>query len=401
MDRDSKLIFEAYKSKLLLETAAVIPAGLAVGTEILIGLATLFGLTGIAAQLKKFGETVTPEEAPKAVTFTQNLESAASDLITAEGTKDNSKYEMAATNVGLVLQDTPGPLNAFFASVGSTIIKAVNGYNKTGDEQYLQAGVVAISQGFSVLSTSLASIPGIPEQFVSNFKQLNSQITAAASSTPLITAAQAAQRRAQQQANQATPTPPSPAPTPPKGPGKGQKAKELAKKGVEMVGKGAKEGAKAVVSGITFILNKVAGISLKNLIKLIVVATASGIGYEIYKFFRKTREEADKSIENLGKAAEASTEVVQIGAEGARDVAKATDETVRKIDDAAGAAASTVQQWWQKSAPIIFPQVPAIPRPPAAPAVPKPTPIVLTPGSSGNTPQTPPANGYKVRVPGS
>ena len=355
MDKDSKLIFEAYKSsqhQVLNEFApALVLAGGGVSAlNVVLGVAAAAaGAVGLTWLAQKIGSGITSgstgaaaiQEKPELVAFANSVK----DFDQAIQSQDIGAVQNAILQCGLTLANFKTPtLNA----ISKNLIAATQAESEEAFDQ-------AIVRSAEILRNELAKggpelAPAVKE--LDNIVQMSKKIIPG----PGYSGGKGSKGGGGSRGK--GPTGPA---KPPQGPRWWEKAGEAAGKFFEGVSlKGCK--------GVVYTISTMAGLY-----------AIIGIGSKLYSITNKALDKVDRAVGDAGTVVTDTTGTV----------AGATSTTREVLEKLFG---------WIKHATDKIPDPgQGQQKPPSA--VPKPTPIVLTPDTSSGTPPSSSSNNYSVEVP--
>lgn len=335
-DKDSKLIFEAYKNLLNENPIALTGVGLGVLEAVFMSL----GLVGLAKLINQLDINTFSQTAPTQASVLEILDEAIKDFEAAIESNDPDNIKIKTEQVLLLFYNSvESPLSPLLKSISSVLMESIDSYYATGEDFYLAAASVSIGAGLTkaiqAISQTIAEISEIPEgekrYILSTLNQINIKINEVSTSSQQIldelkvemaSRRQRYPRRQTGGAGAGSPTPPAGPPQPSKWDKTKQMAQAAGKGAVELGKKGVVGAAKLTKKAINFAASR----PWKFWVKLPLIVTSLITTLAVLFRYGKVGTIVDNSLGMV----EDVTETGKIVTGGTKDVVKGTDTAIRQ-----------------------------------------------------------------------
>lgn len=334
-DKDSKLIFEAYKNLLNENPVALTGVGLGVLEALFMSL----GLVGLAKLINQLDINAFSQVAPTQASVLETLDDAVKDFEVAIESNDPDNIKLKTEQVLLLFNDIESPISPLLKSISSVLLESIDSYYATGEDFYLAAASVSVGAGLTkaiqAISQTIAGISEIPAEekryVLSTLNEINIKLSTSVSSSQQVLddlkvdmarrRNYPSTRRQNRRTGAGSPTPPAGPPQPSKWDKAKQMAQTAGKGAVELGKKGAIGAAKFTKKAVNFAASR----SAKDWLKLPLIVTSIITTLAILFRYGKIGNIVDNSLGMV----EDVTETGKIVTSGAKDVAKGTDTAIR------------------------------------------------------------------------
>jgi hypothetical protein len=327
-DKDSKLIFEAYKNLLNENPVALTGVGLGVLEALFMSL----GLVGLAKLINQLDINAFSQVAPTQASVLETLDDAVKDFEVAIESNDPDNIKLKTEQVLLLFNDIESPISPLLKSISSILLESIDSYYATGEDFYLAAASVSVGAGLAkaiqAISQTIAGISEIPANekryVLSTLNEINIKLSASVSSSQ-----QVLDDLKVDMAKRIAPDPrlpsryaritPTGSPKPPKR--KKETPSKTGKAAVELLKKGATGVARFAKKVVNFATSRSWKFWLQLPLIIISLITTLAILFR----YGKVGTIVDNSLGMVEDVAETG----KIITSGAKDVAKGTDTAIR------------------------------------------------------------------------